>query len=489
MAVLFSSLTSRLTRSGPLDLTQDFTIVGWVRNVGEDPNPSTYRAYYVYGDPDYVSSAFVLYSGTGDDRAIYLDVWNGATHNISDPSYAQPLDTWIAVAFTYDALLTLLTLWVGGVPVGTVTEDLSALTFTITTERLGSDNTALWSDLGIGYWLEAQRLYTEAELIAQWASATAVSATNLLAFTPLPDPAHLQDDSGNGNDWTAAGPALTQLNILPIVPTLPFTTNYQFTAPDAGPSAVLTPAAVAWDNSPWVTLINATDADIVVTGIVVKTDSLANYVTAEFDLGVGTGPITAVTSFAGTWANTVVNSPGVLPHTIPLDGILAGQRVSARMRKNDTTTTAWGVKLQYYKKPIVGSLFTTTQPQLCYPSAAAPVTLASSASAWADSMRTELVPATDADWAITGLVPNYAFALSTDFEIDIDIGTAPETTLTTVCFTHNGIANVDGPMLIPFYRPLGPIPAGSRLSAVTRNSTGLPYFVIALKWVYHRLPL
>ncbi len=270
----------------------------------------------------------------------------------------------------------------------------------------------------------------------------------------------------------------------------PFSTNALFTAPAAADGISITPNSSAWTDSSWVTLIASTDAAWILTGLTVIPDDLGLGVSFEIDVGVGgAGSEVMVTTFAGTFANTHFSSPGILPAPIPLDNIGEGARVALRLRKSNTNTTPWMFAAQFYKKPLVGELLTTAQPQKVYPPAADNVLLTNGAGIWTSSTYTELVSATSADIVVVGIIIDI-LSLNSGWEVDIGVGPAlAEVVIQTVRAYHTGIQFTDGPNLVTFRRPIDNISAGSRIALRTRSQviTGSRDLSVAL--VYIEKPL
>jgi hypothetical protein len=224
--------------------------------------------------------------------------------------------------------------------------------------------------------------------------------------------------------------------------------------------------------------------------LVVKPDSVNQ--TEMFEIDIGVGPAASevvVTTFRGTYSSASSDSPGILPAPIPLDNIGSGVRVSTRLRKSNLTTGAWRVACQFYKKPLVGNLLVSAQPQQAYPAASDDIEMTNGASVWASSTYTEIVASTSAAIVVVGLVVDI-LSLNAGWEVDIAVGAgASEVVVQTIRAYHTGIQFTDGPNLIMFRRPLDNIAAGSRISCRTRCQiiTGTRRLYVAL--VYLEKPL
>ncbi len=249
------------------------------------------------------------------------------------------------------------------------------------------------------------------------------------------------------------------------------TTNQQFTCPAAANGVSITPSATPWANSSWVQLIASTDADWILTGIIVHPDVLNDSETFEVDISTGAAASeVVVTTFRGSYRGTFYVSPGIVPCPIPLDHIASGARVAARLRKSNNSTDVWTVAATFYKKPLSGALLTTAKPQKVYPPAADNIDLTIGAGAWLNSTWTQITASTATAIVLVGAVVIAGF--NTDIEYDIGIGAAAaEVPIVTVRFTNTSVSvGTDGPSFIPFYAPLDAIPISTRISARTRMS-------------------
>lgn len=181
------------------------------------------------------------------------------------------------------------------------------------------------------------------------------------------------------------------------------TSNYQFNAPTDAAAVTVTPNASAGADSAWVTVFTA-DADCVLTGIILADPGAA--VLFRVDVGVDTGGgEVVIASSGGSISSATGPGWGTLPLRIPVDAIPNGADVKVRMAKNGTSVVTWAFALQYYKKPIVGTLLTTANPQLVTNTLTL-VNVASATSAWVDSSWTTIFTP-DVDSVITGYIHNF----------------------------------------------------------------------------------
>ncbi len=205
MAVESVTIGDDLTRDGAyLDTTNSFTIVAWTQLVTAqtDTNFTTAR---VFGDPLFADP--YLFVGTytdGTEAQFFLELFDGVDYFDPPISVVTP-GTWYGYAVVYDQALGNLRLYLlttpGSTPtlVGTITYDLSALTFPTTTETTYGDP-ASNVRVGSAYDRVFASALTPTQIAAELASPDAVLTA--LADTPLYEPGDLRDRSGNGHDWT-----------------------------------------------------------------------------------------------------------------------------------------------------------------------------------------------------------------------------------------------------------------------------------------------
>ena len=137
-------------------------------------------------------------------------------------------------------------------------------------------------------------------------------------------------------------------------------------APSGSATANLAPSATPWANSPWVEVIASGATDIGLLGLTHYTAStLAAADGIEYDIGIGAASgetvITTLRQGLITQWFTISWLPGIYP-------LPAGTRVSVRMRKAGTTTSAHPVALIYYTNVSVSAAAVeTVQSFICGP--------------------------------------------------------------------------------------------------------------------------
>jgi hypothetical protein len=259
----------------------------------------------------------------------------------------------------------------------------------------------------------------------------------------------------------------------------------QFIAPAAADSVAITPSGVAWTNSAYVTLLAATPAACVLTGVTIYTTdgsaSTANY-DAEIDIATGAVGVEVVIATMrvavdriSTATQTGPTHGLVLP--IPIDNIGSGVRLSARLRKNNTNLTTWTVAVSYLVKPLTSTPLMTAVAQKALPSAAAGVLVTANATPWANGAWVQLRAASGAALVITGVVFG---APQTELEYELDLGTgaaAAETVITTLRVSTD---NLGLPCAVMLPTPLDNVGAGVRVAARARSSNASTTMVVSL---------
>jgi hypothetical protein len=259
----------------------------------------------------------------------------------------------------------------------------------------------------------------------------------------------------------------------------------QYTAPSAADAVAITPAGTAWANSAYVTLLAATPAACVLTGVTLFTTHGAGASVsydAEVDIATGAaGAETVIATIRGY--NRQLFTSGAIGPTfyyrlpIPIDNLATGVRVAARLRKNDTNATPWTVAITYLQKPLVStSLLTTTAVQKVIPPAAVGVTVTAGA-VWVSGSWATLRSATGAALVVTGIVIG---APSTAGECELDLGTGAagsETVRTTLRLAGT---NQAFPAQVMLPNPLEGLAAATRVAARLRHSTASATLVLSL---------
>jgi hypothetical protein len=254
----------------------------------------------------------------------------------------------------------------------------------------------------------------------------------------------------------------------PISGSVATTPNPSLVAPSADAGVSVTPSGTAWANSSWVQVIASTGDAIVLGGITINPAAAAEY---EVDVGVGVaGSEVVVTTIRGRSATT--GAPQTIILNPLLDNIPASSRVSVRLRKAGTNTTAWTVKLIYYNKTGlgtgVGANALTTKPLKWSPTAAAGASVTISGTAWTNSSWVQLIASAPANLAIAAV--EFVPASAVDFEIEFGIGAAGSEIpigLVRGRVLSTTLGNIFTVNIAPL---INSVPAGSRLAVRIRTS-------------------
>jgi hypothetical protein len=261
----------------------------------------------------------------------------------------------------------------------------------------------------------------------------------------------------------------------------------QYPAPSAADAVSITPAGTAWGNSAYVTLLAATPAACVLTGVTVyTTHGVSASVAYDFEVDIATGAAGAEVVIATVRgynrrisASTGASGPThayVLP--IPIDNIAAGVRLSARLRKNNTATTPeWFVAVTYLQHPLASTLLVTAVALKTLPAAAAGVTVTASATPWASGAWAQLRSASGPALIVAGVVLGGP-SLEAEYELDLGTGGAgSETVITTIRAAATSFG-LPSQLLLP--TPLDNLAAATRLAARLRCSSASRTAVVSL---------
>lgn len=252
-----------------------------------------------------------------------------------------------------------------------------------------------------------------------------------------------------------------------------YTQSALLSAPSAAEGVSVTPNGTAWANSSWVQVIASTSTAIDLAGLAYTSQAQSGFDTgqSEIDVGVGgSGSEVAVQTFLMNEADSGQRSQEVVYSPI-FTAIGSGQRVSVRIRKGSTTTSAWRIGLIYYAAPMSGNVITTTAQQQGAPSAST-ASVTPPGTAWSSSGWTQINASIPGDWTITGLSWGPAsFGLTADFEMDIGVGAASSEVAVATLRSHDaGGSSWGDPQYLNLW-PFVKITSGSRVSVRIRAST------------------
>jgi hypothetical protein len=217
-----TALLKRTT--GIVPASSNYSCILWVKTSGSFA--SLYRAYFAQLDS---AAAYTRWAGLFSHPNLndaYTEVQNGGGI-LGTTAITLTIDKYYPIGYTRSG--TTQNFYGNGIFIGSITSDLSAVTFA--EQYLGNDT---FSDgasriLGFREWDKAKDL---AGLITEWNSPVAVDTGNLWSDTPLITDG--LDISGNGRHWTSVGAVSfvsgpTQLPLTNItegtayvIPSLPF---------------------------------------------------------------------------------------------------------------------------------------------------------------------------------------------------------------------------------------------------------------------------
>jgi hypothetical protein len=204
--IAFNTSGSGLTRSGAfVSNASSWTRLGWFNPTTANPSGGHYRTYFLYGDTSF-TNPYIWMGSNNDTGDCLVEIFNGSTY-IDSVTTTVPLDAWFTWALVYNSVAHTLAFYVNETLRHTFSVNLSTIVFVQTTENIGTSDYAEWSDIGAAQFRVWQSFKTAGPLYTEWASATVVDHTALLAATPLTGPADLTDTSGNGRDWSVVGSA------------------------------------------------------------------------------------------------------------------------------------------------------------------------------------------------------------------------------------------------------------------------------------------
>lgn len=145
------------------------------------------------------------------------------------------------------------------------------------------------------------------------------------------------------------------VTVTPFVGSIVYTTSVRKVAPPAANGVSITPSGTNQANSAWAVLSASSGADWALAAVAFNPGVSGVFV--EFDIGVGAGGSEVVIATISGQVNSEATCANHrLPWTIPIGGrIPLGSRVTVRMRKTGTDTTAWTAAIEYFEEPMTGN--------------------------------------------------------------------------------------------------------------------------------------
>jgi hypothetical protein len=260
------------------------------------------------------------------------------------------------------------------------------------------------------------------------------------------------------------------------VPTrIDYTLNHELFAPAAAAAVQVTPTGVNWGWSPWVEVEDVTDADWVITGLMVRAGPVAGFgvpEAGEVQIGIGAAAAeVAICTVPGAFSNVTAGIPDdcSIDLSISLDAIPAGSRVSVRLRFDGAVyeVDPWHIVVRYLRKPIVGRIETTANPiEVSAPGSISPLISADVSIAWTYGAWVELIASAPYDLAIVGVslqVWDHGVWCFYEFGVGAAAAEVPITELKV--YTDKPT----GPLYVPLRNPITGILAGQRVAVRMRS--------------------
>lgn len=225
----------------------------------------------------------------------------------------------------------------------------------------------------------------------------------------------------------------------------------QYGAPADADGVTLVAPGGSWTYGDWVPIVPVTDAAFVLNGITLRPDgALFDGYDFEVQIGVGDeGDEAAIANYKGIQQQVVADIGSEclhIPNIIGIDAIPLGSRVSGRWRVQNAVQDAF-LSFSHYKKPIGGTLLTTTSPLLCEPFGANCLSVATSATAWVPGANVELLSGISAPArTIVGVVTHIS---SAGVEWRVDLVDGDDNVLTSVRPARGGVSSFPNNVALP----------------------------------------
>lgn len=331
MSVRFDAATDQLAIASAPSPTSAITGTAWVRNI-EGLSFGTFFRLRAAG------TIIALTASSGGLNGPQGNTTGGvAGPYVPGVGDALPVNSWRRIGFKISG--TTCTVYWGddaGGATGTASATVATGSPTDTSVggRGGGDTSDRWGgDIAhLRFWTA---VLSQAEIEAEWASATAVRTSNLWASWPLTDASTLTDASGNGRTLTAGSTAVTTQGDPPIASSTTGVAAGLAPSPTGALAASVTVAASVAASAPSPT--GALAASVVIAG---ATAGLAPSPTGALDAGVSTagvadglapsptGAVTATVSAAGVMGGQAGSPTGALDAEVSAAGVTDGQAPS-----------------------------------------------------------------------------------------------------------------------------------------------------------------
>lgn len=228
----------------------------------------------------------------------------------------------------------------------------------------------------------------------------------------------------------------------------------QFVAPESDSVEITTSGGAAFSASNWFQLAASISADSILTGITIRPTFVVFFPSGptpalQIEIGVGAVGVEAkIAAWPVQWNfafNAVYADNGLfLPLTIGIDAIPSGARLVARIKTGSTDVQTYRVAASYLKKPLIGSILTTDQPQVVIPDSAAPIAITPGGS-YSTGAAATIRSASGPALVLTGLSIWADVASIGDIELDL---------YADGDLVHQAKGGYNGKQGLPFYMPL-----------------------------------
>jgi hypothetical protein len=260
------------------------------------------------------------------------------------------------------------------------------------------------------------------------------------------------------------------------------TANSLLVAPPAAIGLAVPSGTNAFDYGAWVEFIASAAGNLAIAGLSIAAGVFSNS-DAEYQIGVGTAGneigIGTIRFFLGNSGTNCTPEAIMLP--IPMGGIVTGNRVSIRTRRDASVEATTLVSLMYYQALDSDQVTNLTQVWTCVPFGAAGVVVTPANSAFTNSNWFELTSGLATTAGIIGLSSERTVT-DIDAEYDIGIGTAGnEVVITTIRSGWNGAA---AKVLFEYLPSIYFVPASTRIAVrIRKTGTSVTTFNSTLLYI------
>ena len=260
----------------------------------------------------------------------------------------------------------------------------------------------------------------------------------------------------------------------------------QYAAPAAATSATITlpGPSTPWVDSNIVELAASMPTNAVLTGVVMRgLTTTANY---AIEIVIGTGAAGSEVAIATFLAYTKesfgvdsLEAGGVLPTSIGIANIAAGDRLSAWMRGGTTLATqTYVIAATYLELPLVGTMITTANPTQVTPSGSGHVTVTASATPWDNGSEVQMRAASGAELALVSV------SIAPSTVVEVEFGPTGFASSYATVRVMTGVTGM--PSIYPFPYPVT-VPSGASVAVRVRSPTANATALVG--YTYVELPL